>query len=198
MQESDTPAPEQKAPRKNLIGRLCGIAGIVCLIGVLATVIAVWCAAPTGEWRNAYTPTPWRGSNITVEEASAAWKSAEGNEHMALRTAYYPEVSLKLGEISGSGMVYVTFYSITGSQIGEALRVRYSKEGFQSLDDEWTTSAGKEAKVRMSRGFADKAEYTLHELKQDERLWRVEVRCLPEGQDDMETLGYVSIVPEEK
>lgn len=198
MQESVSPAPEQKASRKNLFSRLCGIAGIVCLIGVLATVLAVWCAAPTGDWRNAYTPTPWKGGNVTVEEASAVWKSSKGNEHMELRTAYYPEVSLKLGECSGNGMFFITFFSVTGSQIGEALRIRYSKEGFQPLDDEWTTSSGKDAKIRMSRGFAAASDYTLHELKQDEQLWRAEVRCLPEGEDDMETLGYISILPEEK
>lgn len=198
MQESDTPAPAPKVSRGKLFSRLCGIAGIVCLIGVLATVLAVWCAAPTGDWRNAYTPTPWKGSNVTVEEASAVWKSSVGNEHMALRTAYYPEVSLKLGDAAGSGMFFISFYSVTGSQIGETLRIRYSKEGFQALDDEWTTSSGKEGKFRMSRGFDSADDYKMHELKQDEQLWRAEVSYLPEGSDDIIPLGFVSILPEEK
>lgn len=198
MQEP-VPTPTQKsAPRKSVSAIVCAILGLVTLIGVIATALAVWSACPTGEWRNGYTPTPWKGKNMTVAEASAVWKSSKGNEHMELRNAYYPEVTLRLGECKGSGLIFISFYSVTGSQIGEVLRVRYSEKGFDKMDDEWTTSDGMQASVRMSKGFRSAADFELHRVKQDERLWHAEVNYLPEGEDDMQPLGYLSIIPEEK
>lgn len=198
MQESVTPPAPQKAPRKSLFACIWAGLGALVLLAAATAVCTVWYATPTGDWRNAHSPLPWHAANVTIADASAVWKSSEGNEHMALRTAYYPEVRLKLTDCRGNGMIYLSFYSITGSQIGETLRVRYSKDGFQETHDEWFSCAGNEGAFRMSKGFETPGDYTVHTLRQDEQFWRVDIRCLPEGEDNMSMLGHISILPEDK
>ncbi len=197
MQESET-APETAtaaAPSWKDAFRNKATAVLVALIAFLGLVIVFRNAMPGADGRDAHTALPWAGENMSLTKAAAVWKSSAGDERMELRVAYYPQVTLELGDCKGDGMLYLNFFSVTGSQIGDTVSLRYTAQGFAPANNDSVQAGGKTAVARMAKGFETEGDYTLHTIKQDEQLWRVVVRSRAAG-GEMRTLGYISVLPE--
>ena len=197
MQESES-APETATAAKPSLKDTCrnkAAVLLVALIVALGLIVVFRNAMPGADWRDAHTDLPWAGENVSLTKAAAVWKSSAGDERMELRVAYYPQVTLELGDCKGDGMLYLNFFSVTGSQIGDTMSLRYTAQGFAPTNNDSVQAGGKTAVVRIDKGFETDGDYKLHVLKQDEQLWRVVVRSRAAG-GDTRTLGYVSVLPE--
>lgn len=196
MHETETQEKTGASPRpKRIAAYVCHALGLLLLVSAVGAGVAVVWQLPVTDWKNAYLPTPWVGENLRIEQAQASWKNAAGDQFMALRTAYYPELTLTLGECSGEGLMMVNFRSVTGSVVGDTVHLRYTASGFVPQLGDLVQTNGKTAVCRIAKGFETKDDYTLHQLNEQEQLWRAEVRYVPQG-GTPQLLGYVSVIPE--
>lgn len=208
MQESNAPAEQISSPtpaeqatnaaasawRPRLSRRAAAAAVLFTILA--AGFITLRCLLPGADWRNARTATPWVAENATVATAEGLWISAATDERMALRLAYFPQLTLTLTDCTGEGILYVSFRSNTGSPVGGTLHLRYNKDGFLPQHNIGIDAEGNTAVCRIAKGFEFEGEFLAHHMKQGEQLWRAEVRCLPAGAAKPTELGFVSILTE--
>lgn len=181
---------QKKIDFRNHVGRG---AGFVVLL--LAAVAVVWFAfnVPGHPWRQNDTSLPWQGTGMVINEAKAQWNSTKGDERLELRAILYPTLQLKLGNCSGSGFLQVIFKDPAGHQISDTCRIPYRDGQFIETYQANIQAAGKEATCLIETGIQDKDSYLLHQFNMDEPLWRVEVVNMPEGVDEVQEMGHLSI-----
>lgn len=181
---------QRKVDFMNHLGKGAGFAVLF-----LAVSFIVWfaCNVPGYPWRQNDVNLPWKGEGITVAEAKVQWNSTKGDERLELRAILYPTLQVKLGNCSGNGYLHVIFKDPNGHQISDICRIPYGNGEFIETYQANIQAAGKEATCYIETGITDKDSYTLHQLNMDEPLWRVDVRNLPEGKDEAEELGHLSI-----
>lgn len=185
---------QRKIDFRNHVGKG---AGFVVLLIVLAFVVWFACNVPGHPWRQNDVSLPWRGEGVEVTEAKAQWNSSKGDERMELRALLYPTLHATLGNCSGSGYLHVVFKNPSGHQVGDVCRVPYKDGQFIETYQGNIQAAGKEATFLIETGIKDRDTYLLHKLNMDEPLWRVDVYNAPEGKDEIEELGHVSIPAED-
>lgn len=181
---------QRKIDFQNHVGRGAGFAVLL-----LALVAVVWFAfhVPGYPWRQNDASLPWKGEGVEVTEAKAQWNSTKGDERLELRAILYPTLRVKLGNCSGSGYLHIVFKDPAGHQISDICRIPYRDGEFIETYQANIQAAGKEATFLIETGIQDKDSYLLHKFNMDEPLWRVDVLNLPEGKEDTQELGHLSI-----
>ena len=174
----------------NHLGKGAGFAVLL-----LAAMAVVWFAfnVPGHPWRQNDASLPWKGEGMVVEEAKAQWNSTKGDERLELRAILYPTLQVKLGNCSGSGYLHISFKDPAGHQVGNTCRIPYRDGQFIETYEANMQASGKAGTFLIETGIQDRDSYLLHKFNLDEPLWRVEVRNLPEGKDESEELGHLSI-----
>ncbi len=174
----------------NLVGTL--IFGALMLAAALIWLLP-YSTLPTASWREVNDNLPWEKDGLCLEEVRGCWLSSSGHERMALRAACYPVAELELGEAEGSGMLYVRFIDSNGRQAGDTIALSYSKGQFLPRQEVNIQAEGKKARVFVETGYDEEGAFRLHQLDESIPLWRVSVFCRPEGTQDMQPMGYVTI-----
>ncbi len=171
-------------------------AGIALLILAVSVVTfgVMFSKVPKAEWRNAYSPQPWEAAGICIHEIDAIWKSSAGDPRMELRAYCFPICRFQLKEATGEGQVTVRFINSKGEQMGDRLYIAYKDGKFTPRESNSLHVTETEVTVRLEDGFLSKDDYTLHQLSQDEPLWKVQVGCRLSNGEQHE-LGYISILP---
>lgn len=197
MQEQNE-AKEEKKRKK--IGKwdivFMSLFGMVVL-GVLGLLYYTYRHIPLSEWREYSSKFPIQGIDLKLESIQAEWHNAKGNARMELRTAYYPSATLTLGGGNGTGMIYVRFMNHQKVQQGHLVALPYRDGKFVAQKDAIIRAEGNTATVLLEGGFSDPADYTLHRLNEQEKLWRVYVWQRPDNTQNTYLLGYktISVTP---
>lgn len=182
----------KKIGLKNLIWMTL-FSGLVVV--VLAAVFYTYRNVPMAHWREFNTGLPMKGAALVLENVEGTWKSSKGNARLELRTAYYPEVRLTLGSGSGRGVIYLKFVNSRRAEQGRPAALRYSDGVFLPANDVDVKAEGKTAVVLLERGFANAQDYRLHQLNEDEPLWRVQIYQRPADANVTYYLGETTIAP---
>ncbi len=188
--ESKSPSLVARIGIRNLIW--LGIFGAL-LLAVATTWLWSYRTLPTATWRELNDTLPWTSEGLRVESVKGQWKSAAGNERMMLRTAYYPEAEIELGESEGSGMLYIIFTDSNGRQAGDTISLYYNKGVFNTRKELNIDAEGNKARVFVEAGYDDESYFTLHQIDESSPLWRVNLRLRPEGAHNMRHMGCVTI-----
>lgn len=168
-------------------------AGIVLV--VLAAVAYTYRNIPTAHWRESGDKLPLKAVDLSVDDFKARWNNSKGNERLELRTKYYPSVNITLGEGSGSGMLLVKFVDKRNEQHGAVTAIPYKDGQFVPQNDFNLKAEGKKAELLLEHGFNDTNEYRLHQLTEEEPLWRAQLFQRPLGAQQTFYLGYTTISP---
>jgi len=180
-----------KSPRFSLI------ASILCLLitcsSIIILVISFNNSVETVTWRSYDSNLPWENKQIQVINAESSWQSSENNERMALRCAYYPEVTLELGDCNTSGIIYLTFYNERGEKVGQTVNLSYTPSGFLSVSDANIKIDGKKAIAHLDTGFNTTLNYRLHCADEHFPLWHVRLGYMSEDENQIRNLGRISV-----
>ena len=193
---------EQKAKTRWAFLSKIGIKNLVWLtmfgglmMVVLGVVLYTYRNLPVAEWRDSNSKMPIRGIGVVIDELSAEWKNAAGNARMELRTSYYPLVSMHMQSCTGNGIFFVKFVDGRGEQMGEHVILRYRDGRFIPVNDFTIKAEGLKAEISLESGFGNKHEYQLHQLKEEENLWRVQIWQRAADSNTTYYLGYCTIAP---
>lgn len=96
-------------------------------------------------------------------------------------------------QLNGSGRLIVKFFNSQGEQRGDTIVLFYTNGEFRPIDNDFIQASGSNARVLVESGFASMLEYRLHQLQEDEKLWRVCVWNQPDQAQEEHFLGYCSI-----
>ena len=168
-------------------------AGMVLV--VLAAVAYTYRKVPTAHWRESGNKLPLRAVDLSIEDFKARWNNAKGNARLELRTNYYPSATITLGNGNGSGMLMVKFVDKRYEQHGAVIAIPYKDGQFVSQNDFNLKAEGKAAEVLLEYGYKDTNEYRLHQLTEEEPLWRAQLFQRPAGAQQTYYLGYTTISP---
>ena len=168
-------------------------AGMVLV--VLAAVAYTYRKVPTAHWRESGDKLPLRAVELSIEDFKARWNNAKGNARLELRTNYYPSATITLGNGNGSGMLMVKFVDKRYEQHGAVIAIPYKDGQFVSQNDFNLKAEGKTAEVLLEYGYKDTNEYRLHQLTEEEPLWRAQLFQRPAGAQQTYFLGYTTISP---
>lgn len=182
----------KKVGVKNLIWMTL-FSGLVVM--VLGAVFYTYRHIPVAHWREYGSELPIKGLGIEITDLEATWKSSAGNSRLELRTAYYPEVRLTLGNSTGSGIIILRFIDSRRIEKGSPIMLRYSDGGFQTINDLDRKAEGKNAMVLLERGFTNPHDYRLHQLTEEEPLWRVQIFQRPADRNETFFLSERTISP---
>lgn len=171
-----------------------GAAALVILFVTLAWFSATLHHAPQSEWRILQCNFPWETEGVSIEKVEASWKSSKGDARMELRAFSYPVCHITLGKAEGKGVFTLRFLDPVGNQMGDRIRIGYQDGQFRTSHSNSMQVTEKEATIRLEDGFSSSDLYKLHQVNQQEKLWSVEVTCIPEGSEPQH-MGYVSIIP---
>lgn len=176
----------------NLIFLMAGVG--VLLMGAGA-VLYGYRDLPTSSWRESHTDFPIPAVALHISQIDAEWKNAKGNVRMELRTAYYPEATINLSGGRGTGRLFVRFLNAKGTHEGDIISIPYREGRFVTYKDVTFEADGATATVRLEKGYAEKSEYLLHRLNEEEPLWRVQIWQQPADSSTTYYLGYTTITP---
>ena len=168
-------------------------AGMVLV--VLAAVAYTYRKVPTAHWRESGDKLPLRAVELSIEDFKARWNNAKGNARLELRTNYYPSATITLGNGNGSGMLMVKFVDKRYEQHGAVIAIPYKDGQFVPQNDFNLKAEGKTAEVLLEYGYKDTNEYRLHQLTEEEPLWRAQLFQRPAGAQQTYYLGYTTISP---
>ncbi len=168
-------------------------AGMVLV--VLAAVAYTYRKVRTAHWRESGDKLPLRAVELSIEDFKARWNNAKGNARLELRTNYYPSATITLGNGNGSGMLMVKFVDKRYEQHGAVIAIPYKDGQFVSQNDFNLKAEGKTAEVLLEHGYKDTNEYRLHQLTEEEPLWRAQLFQRPAGAQQTYFLGYTTISP---
>lgn len=189
-EEQEKPAKKPRIKVSNLI--FGGIFGFM-LLGLAGFGVYTYKNVPASKGRFISARTPWVGTGVVVDSASAGWQSSAGNARMELRAAYYPVLQLELGGGDGSGHLLVRFADASGAQKGETVALPYEKGQFSASRDVNVQSEGNKAAVHVELGFGTKDDYLVHKFTESSPLWRVVVTNRPSGSYEEQYIGYTCI-----
>ena len=168
-------------------------AGMVLV--VLAAVAYTYRKVPTAHWRESGDKLPLRAVELSIEDFKARWNNAKGNARLELRTNYYPSATITLGNGNGSGMLMVKFVDKRYEQHGAVISIPYKDGQFVPQNDFNLKAEGKTATALLEYGYKDTNEYRLHQLTEEEPLWRAQLFQRPAGAQQTYFLGYTTISP---
>lgn len=186
-------------PLKSLLSlrlRFCSLLALATaavLIGLCAWFIH---GLPSYTGRDTGDALPWQEEGICIRSAEAYWKSAQGDERMMLRTAYYPEARLCLGETQGSGFLLLSFRDTWGREVGDPIRLPYAHGQFEPRDQNTLQAHEGQATVRLEIGYGSDSEMQAHLINAEEPLWTVAVKLCPEGAAEARPWHTICIRPE--
>lgn len=193
---------EQKAEIRTGLLKKIGIMNLVwwtmfagIVLVVLAAVAYTYRKVPTAHWRESGDKLPLRAVELTIEDFKARWNNAKGNPRLELRTSYYPCADIKLGDGSGSGMLMVKFVDKRYEQHGAVIAIPYRDGQFVPQQDFNLKAEGKTAEVLLEGGYNDAQAYRLHQLTEEEPLWRAQLFQRPLGAQQTYYIGYTTISP---
>ncbi|MBR5894225.1 MAG: hypothetical protein IKZ13_01635 [Akkermansia sp.] len=194
---------EQNEKKSRKILNKIGAKGLICvslfagiMVIVLGAVLYSYRHIPTSEWREANSGFPAKGIDIEIEELSGEWKSAKGNSRLELRTAYYPCVHITLSDdCKGSGLLFARFYTPNRRQQGSTITIPYRDGQFTPSNDMMIQTNGKKATVLLMEGYSDRQSYVLHQLNEQEALWKMMLWQQPAGTRNAILLGYTTLTP---
>ena len=172
---------------------LLALATAAVLLGLCAWFIH---GLPSYTGRDASDALPWQGEGICMRSAEAYWKSSQGDERMMLRTAYYPEARLGLGETPGSGFLLLSFRDTWGREVGDPIRLPYAHGQFEPRDQSALQAHEGQATVRLEVGYGSDSEMQAHLINPKETLWTLEVKLCPEGAAEARPWHTICIRPE--
>ncbi|MGN0836587.1 MAG: hypothetical protein ACI4OS_04030 [Akkermansia sp.] len=172
---------------------LLALATAAVLAGLCAWFIS---ALPSYTGRDASDALPWQDEGICIRSAEAYWKSAQGDDRMALRTAYYPEARLSLGETQGSGFLLLSFRDTWGREVGDPIRLAYSHGHFEPRDQSSLQAHEGQATIRLETGYGSTSEMQAHLINPEEPLWTVMVKLCPEGAAEARQWHIFCVRPE--
>ena len=189
---------QDQEPTKSVKGKLSRSAwGILSLLLLIGAGIYFWSLvnkAPYAEWRNAFQPLPWKHEGVVISKAEAVWKNSKGDERMELRSFCFPSARIKLDEAQGEGLISIRFFDNSGAQIGDRSNIPYKDGSFTARNTPSVQINGNEVIVRLEDGYKTRDLYTLHQVDMNEPYWRVEVECIPQGQERAH-MGHISVIP---
>ena len=193
---------EQNAESKVGLLKKIGIMNLIWLtmfagmvLVVLAAVAYTYRKVPTAHWRESGNKLPLRAIELSIEDFKARWNNAKGNARLELRTNYYPSATITLGNGNGSGMLMVKFVDKRYEQHGAVIAIPYKDGQFVPQNDFNLKAEGKTAEVLLEYGYKDTNEYRLHQLTEEEPLWRAQLFQRPAGAQQTYYLGYTTISP---
>lgn len=193
---------EQNAESKVGLLKKIGLMNLICLtmfagmvLVVLAAVAYTYRKVPTAHWRESGDKLPLRAVELSIEDFKARWNNAKGNARLELRTNYYPSATITLGNGNGSGMLMVKFVDKRYEQHGAVIAIPYKDGQFVPQNDFNLKAEGKTAEVLLEYGYKDTNEYRLHQLTEEEPLWRAQLFQRPAGAQQTYYLGYTTISP---
>ena len=193
---------EQNAESKVGLLKKIGIMNLIWLtmfagmvLVVLAAVAYTYRKVPTAHWRESGDKLPLRAVDLSIEDFKARWNNAKGNARLELRTNYYPSATITLGNGNGSGMLMVKFVDKRYEQHGAVIGIPYKDGQFVSQNDFNLKAEGKTAEILLEYGYKDTNEYRLHQLTEEEPLWRAQLFQRPAGAQQTYYLGYTTISP---
>lgn len=193
---------EQNAESKVGLLKKIGIMNLIWLtmfagmvLVVLAAVAYTYRKVPTAHWRESGDKLPLKAVDLSVDDFKARWNNAKGNARLELRTNYYPSATITLGNGNGSGMLMVKFVDKRYEQHGAVIAIPYKDGQFVPQNDFNLKAEGKTAEVLLEYGYKDTNEYRLHQLTEEEPLWRAQLFQRPAGAQQTYFLGYTTISP---
>lgn len=193
---------EQKAETKVGLLKKIGIMNLIwwtmfvgIVLVVLVAVAYTYRKVPTAHWRESGDKLPMRAVELSIEDFKASWHNAKGNARLELRTSYYPSATITLGNGTGRGMLMVKFVDKRHVQHGAVIVIPYRDGQFVPQNDFNLKAEGKTAEVLLEGGYKDIHEYRLHQLTEEEPLWRAQLFQRPLGAQQTYYLGYTTISP---
>lgn len=185
-QKNNRTTPQKKGVRGIIIGTI--LAGVA-----LGGIFWGYSQLPDGCHRDLSLDLPWENAGLIISEADASWRCTQGNVRMEKRTRLYPHVTFKLKAASGKGRIDVVFLDPLGTQIGDTHYLRYENGSFQEKDDLTVKAGGDTVSCWLETGFPSDDMFKLHQINQQEPLWRVVVYHRIEGTPGSVRLGQISI-----
>ena len=172
---------------------LLALATAALLIGLCARFVHT---LPSYTGRDTSDALPWKSEGICMRGAEAYWKSAQGDERMMLRTAYYPEARLCLGETPGSGFLLLSFRDTWGREVGDPVHLPYTHGQFEPRDQSTLQANEQQATIRLETGYGSDSEMQAHLINDEEPLWTVAVKLCPEGAAEAQPWHIFCVRPE--
>ncbi len=173
---------EKKAESERSFVKRIGLTNLICMVMfcgmvvvVLGALLYTYRSIPLSDWREYSSELPMSGNGIEIEELQAEWKSSAGNKRLELRTAYYPQLKIKLGKGNGSGIIFAKFINSRRAEQGAPAAVHYRDGNFLPVNDYNIQAEGKNALIILEKGFTQADTYKLHQLNENEPLWRVQI-----------------------
>lgn len=193
---------EKKAESKGSFVKRIGLTNLICMVMfcgmvaiVLGAILYTYRNIPLSNWREYCTGLPMTGHGIEVEELQAEWKSSAGNKRLELRTAYYPQLRIKLGKGNGSGIIFAKFINSRRAVQGATLALHYREGNFLPVKDYNIQAEGKNGVLLLEKGFTKAADYKLHQLNEEESLWSVQIFQRSSENNTTYYLGSCTISP---
>lgn len=176
-------------------------AGVCCflMLAFLITGMVLYRDLPTSHWRESNTDFPWEGSGICISNVECHWQNSKGHERMELRAAFYPSAVITLqNKVTGKGNLIVRFLNANASPCGQSIYLPYNEKGFIFKEDLNILAMDKEATLHLESGFRTENEFYNHALAEEQPLWKVSIWNRPDGADEDEFMGYITIPATDK